>query len=1090
MPTREPQWYKDAVIYEVHVRAFHDSVGEGVGSFRGLTQKLDYLHDLGVTAIWLLPFYPSPLRDDGYDIADYTEVHPAYGTLETFQEFLDAAHERGLRVITELVINHTSDQHPWFQRARRAPPGSPERDFYVWSDTPDRFAEARIIFKDFETSNWSWDPVAKAYYWHRFYSHQPDLNFDNPAVWQALLPVVDYWFEKGVDGLRLDAVPYLYERPGTNCENLPETHAFLKALRSHVDRGFPDRMLLAEANQWPEDAVAYFGDGNECHMCFHFPLMPRLFMAIHREDRLPVIDIMDQTPAIPDNCQWALFLRNHDELTLEMVTDEERDYMYENYAADPRARINLGIRHRLAPLLGNDRRRIELMNGLLFSLPGTPVLYYGDEIGMGDNIFLGDRNGVRTPMQWSDDRNAGFSRANPQRLYLPVIIDPQYHYETVNVDTQQNNPHSLLWWTKRLIGLRRRHRAFGRGSLQFLRPTNRRVLAFIRQADDETILVVANLSRFTQHAELDLSAFAGATPVELFGGTHFPDIGPQPYPVMLGPHSFHWFELVPHRASASSDARAVADQHVVDVDADWVPAPGSRAVALLEDALIDYLNASVRPASQRVNALRVRDLVTLPCGASAAHLLQFDVTLADGSVVPHWLPVVLAVEDATQSDAYVLPPPIARFRGRQAGWICDASCLPELARTLIRCICGRQQVRSRNQSVLAGVAVSDGCPAVGESTEMPVVQCSVADGARKMAIDNLCVLSLRPVPAVVPGTELELGRWLSQRAGYAHIARWCGALEFRQRRDSSAVLADLYEWRAHEGNAWQFTLDELSSFFERMTASPTHDGLDAAGPAIVEAAGDYLDAVRRMTTCLAELHRLTSQADLEPGFAPEEFNTQYQRSLYQSLRNLATHALDEVQRAMPRFNDDERTRAADLVARQTAIEVRLRELLTQRVAAWRVRVHGNFHLGQLLRTGTDYVVTGFESGGRAANERRIKRTSLRDLAGLLHSIDFASRCALYGVSDRHGRPVGIVRAEDLAHLADWTQEWRGIVFRAVVDAYQRAVSDAPRLVLADADFDLLIRIMRLEHALHEVRRQAGQQSDVFKPALDVLLEQL
>ncbi|HZT78791.1 MAG TPA: maltose alpha-D-glucosyltransferase, partial [Gemmataceae bacterium] len=473
----DPLWYKDAIIYELHVRAFFDSTGDGVGDFRGLVQKLDYLQDLGVTAVWVLPFYPSPLRDDGYDIADYTGIHPMYGSLGDFQQFLREAHRRGLRVITELVINHTSDQHPWFQRARRAPRGSPERNFYVWSDTTEKYREARIIFKDFESSNWAWDPVAGQFYWHRFYSHQPDLNYDNPAVWKAVEEVFDFWMAMGIDGFRLDAIPYLYEREGTSCENLPETHAYLKALRRHVEEKFPGRMLLAEANQWPEDSVAYFGQGDECNMAFHFPVMPRLFMAIRMEDRFPILDILQQTPPIPETCQWAMFLRNHDELTLEMVTDEDRDYMYGVYAQDPQARINLGIRRRLAPLLQNNRAKIELMNGLLFSLPGTPVIYYGDEIGMGDNIYLGDRNGVRTPMQWSAERNAGFSKANPQKLYLPVIIDPEYHYEAVNVEAQQANPNSLLWWMKRLIALRKRYRAFGRGSLEFLTPDNPKVLA-------------------------------------------------------------------------------------------------------------------------------------------------------------------------------------------------------------------------------------------------------------------------------------------------------------------------------------------------------------------------------------------------------------------------------------------------------------------------------------------------------------------------------------------------------------------------------------------------------------------------------------
>jgi maltose alpha-D-glucosyltransferase/alpha-amylase len=491
----DPLWYKDAILYELHVRAFSDSNRDGMGDFRGLGEKLDYLEDLGVTAIWLLPFFPSPWKDDGYDISDFRTVHPSYGTLKDFQWFLKEAHRRGLRVITELVINHTSDQHTWFQRSRRAEPGSRWRDFYVWSDTPEKYLGTRIIFKDFESSNWTWDPIAKAYFWHRFYSHQPDLNFDNPLVRRTMFRTLDYWSEMGVDGFRLDAIPYLYEREGTNCENLPETHQFLKDLRRHMDEHYPNRMLLAEANMWPEDAIAYFQDGNECQMAFHFPLMPRLFMALRLEDRFPIVEILRRTPAIPENCQWALFLRNHDELTLEMVTDEERDYMYRVYAADQRARINLGIRRRLAPLLGNDRPRIELMNAMLFSLPGTPVLYYGDEIGMGDNIYLGDRNGVRTPMQWSPDRNAGFSAANPQQLYLPVNIDPTYHYETVNVESQQSTPHSLLSWMKRLVLLRKQYKAFGRGTLEFLQPSNPRILAFVRRFEDELILVVANLSR-------------------------------------------------------------------------------------------------------------------------------------------------------------------------------------------------------------------------------------------------------------------------------------------------------------------------------------------------------------------------------------------------------------------------------------------------------------------------------------------------------------------------------------------------------------------------------------------------------------------
>ncbi|MDX5348895.1 MAG: maltose alpha-D-glucosyltransferase, partial [Hymenobacteraceae bacterium] len=556
------RWYKDAIIYELHIKAFFDSNGDGIGDFEGLIKKLDYLEDLGVTAIWVLPFYPSPLRDDGYDIADYYAINPSYGNIKQFKHFMDEAHKRGLKVITELVINHTSDQHPWFQRARRAEPDSPERNFYVWTDDPNDYNLVRIIFQDYEASNWTWDPVAKAYYWHRFFHHQPDLNYDNPAVQKEVFKMLDFWLDMGVDGFRLDAVPYLFEREGTNCENLPETHEFLKKLRKHVDEKYPGRMLLAEANMWPEDSASYFGNGDECHMNYHFPIMPRMFMAVKMEDRYPLIDILDQTPEIPESCQWAMFLRNHDELTLEMVTDEERDYMYKVYTKDPMARINLGIRHRLAPLLDNNRSKIELMNVLLFSLPGTPVIYYGDEIGMGDNYYLGDRDGVRTPMQWSADRNAGFSQANPQQLYLPVIIDPEYKFEAINVETQQQNTNSLLWWMKRSIAMRKRYKAFGRGDIKFLSPSNSKVLVFLRRYEDEIILVVANLSRFAEAVEMDLSEYKDYIPVEVFSQNKFPGIKEELYTITLAPHGYYWFQLRKSKTAEELSEQPLPELHL------------------------------------------------------------------------------------------------------------------------------------------------------------------------------------------------------------------------------------------------------------------------------------------------------------------------------------------------------------------------------------------------------------------------------------------------------------------------------------------------------------------------------------------------
>jgi maltose alpha-D-glucosyltransferase/alpha-amylase len=539
----DPLWYKDAIIYELPVKSFFDSSNDGVGDFPGLIQKLDYLQGLGITCLWLLPCFPSPLKDDGYDIAHYTSIHPSYGTVQDFKRFLDAAHERGLRVLIELVVNHTSDQHAWFQAARLAPPGSTERNMYVWNDTDQKYQDARIIFVDTEKSNWTWDTVAKAYYWHRFFHHQPDLNYDNPTALEQILQVMDFWLEMGVDGFRLDAVPYLIEREGTNCENLAETHIILKAIRRHIDAHWPNRMLLAEANQWPADVRPYFGDGDECHMAFQFPVMPRLFMALHLEERDPIVEIMERTPLIPETCQWALFLRNHDELTLEMVTDDERDYMYLAYSADPQARLNVGIRRRLAPLMNNSRRRIELLTSVLFSLPGTPIIYYGDEIGMGDNMHLGDRNGVRTPMQWSGDRNAGFSRADPQQLFSPVIIDPVYGYQAVNVESEENDSASLLNWTRNMIRMRRLFKVFGRGTIEFLKPANRAILAYVRRDQDDVVLCVANLARNVQPAHLDLSAFAGMVPIEMFGYTEFPAIGAAPYFLTLGPYGFYWFEL-------------------------------------------------------------------------------------------------------------------------------------------------------------------------------------------------------------------------------------------------------------------------------------------------------------------------------------------------------------------------------------------------------------------------------------------------------------------------------------------------------------------------------------------------------------------
>src|SRR5215831_15953295 len=717
----DPLWYRDAVIYELHVKTFCDSDGDGMGDFRGLVEKLDYLQELGVTAIWLLPFYPSPMRDDGYDIADYFDVNPNFGTLDDFRAFLDAAHQRNLRVITELVINHTSDQNPWFQKSRRAVAGAgvsgddlAYKDFYVWSETPEKYKDSRIIFKDFETSNWAWDPVAKAYYWHRFYSHQPDLNFDNPAVHDAVEKVCDFWLGLGVDGLRLDAIPYLYERENTSCENLPETHQYLRKLRAHIDSKFPNRMLLSEANQWPEDAAAYFGNGDESHMNFHFPLMPRMFMALQMEDRFPIIDILEQTPPIPDNCQWAMFLRNHDELTLEMVTDEERDYMWRVYANDPHARINLGIRRRLAPLLANNRRKIELLNALLFSMPGTPIIYYGDEIGMGDNIYLGDRNGCRTPMQWSPDRNAGFSQANPQQLHLPVIIDSEYHYEAINVETQQKNLSSLLWWTRRVIAMRKNFKAFSRGSIEFLYPDNPKVLAFLRQYEDEIVLGVVNLSRFSQFAELDLSKFAGSVPMEIIGRTNFPPIRKTPYFLTLNGHSSHWFMLEPQSSRKKGEKKRVVP----------ILEAGPNLQALLEDGAREQIETEILPdyilgcrwfgaKARTIRQVRVSERSWISPEPDSGQLWVIEVSYLDGPTENYSLPVKIVSAEKAKGISQSAPSAVvARFK--DGSILFDAVWDPVFRERLFQLMVNRQPASGRNGKLVGALS-----PRVGKIDRVP-----------------------------------------------------------------------------------------------------------------------------------------------------------------------------------------------------------------------------------------------------------------------------------------------------------------------------------------------------------------------------------
>ncbi|MCM8745874.1 maltose alpha-D-glucosyltransferase [Thermomicrobium sp. CFH 73360] len=1096
----DPLWYKDAILYELHVRAFYDSNGDGIGDFPGLTQKLDYLEDLGITAVWLLPFYPSPLRDDGYDIADYTDVHPAYGTLRDVKEFIREAHRRGIRVITELVLNHTSDQHPWFQRARRAAPGSVWRNFYVWSDTPEKYKEARIIFKDFETSNWAWDPVAKAYYWHRFYSHQPDLNYENPAVRRAILRVLDFWMRLGVDGMRLDAVPYLYEREGTNCENLPETHAFLKELRRSVDSRYRNRMLLAEANQWPEDAVAYFGQGDECHMAFHFPLMPRLFMAIRMEDRFPIVDILSQTPAIPDTAQWALFLRNHDELTLEMVTDEERDYMYRVYARDPVARINLGIRRRLAPLLGNNRRRIELMNGLLFSLPGTPVIYYGDEIGMGDNVYLGDRNGVRTPMQWSADRNAGFSTAPRQRLYLPVIVDAEYHYEAVNVEAQQANPHSLLWWMKRLIALRKQFKAFGRGSFEFIPVDNRKVLAYVRRYEQETILVVANLSRFVQWAELDLSAYRGMVPIELFGRIEFPPIGEEPYRVMLGPHSFYWFSLERPRAGEELLVVTPSELPVIPVREREGTLDLSTAQRTLLDELPRYLRARrwFAGKARRIKQVQIADQIPLPVDGLAVTLLLLSVEYTEGDPELYVLPLAIARGDLARDLIERTPHAvIARTVPDETALLVDALAVPSFSRNLIEQIGRRRRFRGEHGTVV-GQPTTAFRRLVGQGTPLPEPVLGRAEQSNTSVIFPERVL-LKLYRKIEPGPnpELELERALSERLGFRSVPPLAGSLDYRPASGEAMTLAVLLGYVPNEGDAWQYTLDMLAGFLERALAyseEPPSIGLDAEAlltraassppPIVYELIDTYVESAHLLGQRTAELHRALARLTDDPAFAPEPFSMLYQRSLYQAMRSQLLQTFTLLRDRLAQLPEHVRNEAETVLQREREIVQVYQRLLQQLLPAQRIRCHGDYHLGQVLYTGRDFVIIDFEGEpARPLSERRLKRSPLTDVAGMLRSFHYAASATLFDQLQR-----GLL--SDMARAEAWLRFWYGWVAAAFLQGYLEGLQSTTLIPTDPKQLAVLLEANLLDKAIYELRYELGHRPGWLAIPLRGILELL
>lgn len=1062
--SQDPLWYKDAIFYQLHVKAFFDANNDGIGDFAGLMAKLDYLQELGVTAIWILPFYPSPLRDDGYDIAEFRDVNPSYGAMSDFRAFVRAAHARGLKVITELVVNHTSDQHPWFQRARRAKPGSPWRDYYVWSDDDQLYKGTRIIFTDTETSNWAWDPVAKAYYWHRFFSHQPDLNFDNPKVLKAVIDVMHFWLDTGVDGLRLDAIPYLVERDGTSNENLPETHDVIRKIRAALDSRWQGKMLLAEANMWPEDVRPYFGDGDECHMAFHFPLMPRIYMAVAQEDRHPLADIMRQTPDIPENCQWATFLRNHDELTLEMVTDRERDYMWNFYAADKRARINVGIRRRLAPLMGNDRRKIELLNSLLFSMPGTPIIYYGDELGMGDNIFLGDRNGVRTPMQWSPDRNGGFSLADPNYLYLPAIMDPLYGFQAVNVEAQRRNPNSLLNWMRALIAAVKDVKSFGRGALRILTPANRKVMAYLREHEGEIVLCVANLSRSPQAVELDLKEFAGRIPVELLGRSDFPAIGELPYFITLPSYGFYWFRLREPDPASMEAPLSLPELHTLVVPRGWTSLIEGSARRLLQDQILPaWLNVQRWYGSKGAGLPSVEILgATEIARDSLVVLLQVTPARAEPQLYQLALSITweMGLEDPLQTLGRHA---LARVRqGPRVGILHDAAADARFSQALLESIATNRSLSfdggeirfQRTERFPDDVDLATLTPrAVGVEQS----NTSVLFGDRLIG-----KLLRRLEPGEHP--EAEITRFLSKNAPDVNAPALYGTIDLARKDGSIVTLAVLQQMIPNQGDGWTVTTQYLDRYLAERRATMGDDPPESAEHSF------FRELARRLGVRTGELHRAFALVTGDPAFDPEPVTDEDRADWLGVAKATLDEAMEQLGAARSNLSSDNAEMADRLLARRADLAAKLEAALPPDYPGAKTRIHGDFHLGQVLVAKNDFYILDFEGEpARPLAYRRAKHSPLRDLAGLLRSVDYAGHAAtMRARAEFKDEPDQLAAA-----IATWRRETID-TFMAGYDSVAAGIRSLP----ADRVlFDRALEFFLVEKACYELRYELANRPD-------------
>ncbi|SNB68447.1 maltose alpha-D-glucosyltransferase/ alpha-amylase [Arboricoccus pini] len=1066
---KDPQWYKDAVIYQTHIKAFADSNSDGIGDFEGLISKLDYIAELGVSAIWLLPFYPSPLRDDGYDISDYRTVNPAYGTMRDVRRLVHEAHRRNLRVITELVINHTSDQHPWFQKSRAAKPGSKWRDYYVWSDSDQKYKDTRIIFIDTEKSNWTWDPVAGAYYWHRFYSHQPDLNFDNPRVMDEVLALLRYWLDMGIDGLRLDAIPYLIERDGTNCENLPETHGVLKRIRAAMEERYPDKMLLAEANQWPEDTRPYFGDGDECHMAFHFPLMPRMYMAIAQEDRHPITDVMRQTPEIPENCQWAIFLRNHDELTLEMVTENEREYLWNTYAADRRMRINLGIRRRLAPLLDNDRRRIELMNALLFSMPGTPVVYYGDEIGMGDNIYLGDRDGVRTPMQWSVDRNGGFSRAQPQRLYSPLVQDPIYGYQAVNVEAQQQSPSALLNWMKRIIAVRQGRKTFGRGSLTFLYPRNRKTLCYLREYESETILCIFNLSRNAQAVDLDLRAYKDRIPVDLIGRSPFPPITEQAYRFTLPPHAFFWFTLAEASqvsALGSQTPEPLPDFITMVLGPDYQEIRGGHAGRdLVLQVMPEYL------PKQRWFAAKDRVLQKITLGARALlrepqgggfFLGELEVAFKDAADQRYLLPLTIAWgEEHLDQNSALLPYILARVRrGPKIGVLYDATQSDEFPRRIIRMMAAARDIAVEGGKLKCYSGRLSNRLEIEPDVSVRRLNAEQSNTSILVGDDAIVKIYRRLEPGIHP--EPEIGRFLTDVAGFANTPPLLGSIERIAEDGTSCSYAACFGFVANQGDGWSFTLDHIDRTLDEYRVAT--DEVRASE----EPHGMYLAIARLLGQRTGEMHKAFAIDTDDPAFAREPLTREDLELMRREVRQQVEAGFAALEAAREGASDAMRASIDEALTYKAEAEQIIDAIAEVPEGLTKTRFHGDYHLGQVLIAQGDIMILDFEGEpAKSIDERRAKSSPIKDVAGMMRSFDYAAWAAVFRYAESDPAAFDSLLVPALS--------WRQQAQEAFLAGYNDAIGEASFYPADPNSAAALLELFTLQKLFYEVAYEAANR---------------